>query len=102
MLDEARDRIVAQYGYGEEATRSLELETVRVSIATTRTFPFVAQREAAGKLTLRGAYFAIRAGAIWAMAYTGGLNPGNGGAAQGTSLSATKENRGARKRLVDL
>src|SRR3546814_18124864 len=60
MLDEARDRIVAQYGYGEEATRALELETVRVSIANIRTFPFVAEREAAGKLTLRGAYFAIR------------------------------------------
>src|SRR3546814_8631884 len=38
MLDEARDRIVAQYGYGEEATRALELETVRVSIANIRTF----------------------------------------------------------------
>src|SRR3546814_18753632 len=62
MLDEARDRIVAQYGYGEEATRTLELEKVRVSIANINTFPFVAAREEDGKLKLSGAYFAIRLG----------------------------------------
>src|SRR6478609_7854277 len=32
MLDEARDRIVAEHGDGPEAVRALELETVRVSI----------------------------------------------------------------------
>src|SRR3546814_10975884 len=68
LLDEARDRIVAQYGYGEEATRALELETVRVSIANIRTSPFVAEREAAGKLTRRGAYFSIRGGLPWVIA----------------------------------
>ncbi|RIA45843.1 carbonic anhydrase [Hephaestia caeni] len=75
MLDEARDRIVAEHGQGEEATRALELETVRVSIANIRTFPFVAEREAAGKLTLRGAYFAIRDGVLWVMDDTGAFNP---------------------------
>src|SRR3546814_4450371 len=79
-LFRSRDRIVAQYGYGEEATRALELETVRVSIANIRTFPFVAEREAAGKLTLRGAYFAIRDGVLWVIDDTGAFNPVIGGA----------------------
>src|SRR3546814_17827225 len=71
MLDEARDRIVAQYGYGEEATRALEIETVRVSIANIRTFTYVAEREEAGKLTLSGAYFEIRDGVLGVMEVTG-------------------------------
>ncbi|WP_374942125.1 carbonic anhydrase [Sphingomonas sp.] len=64
LLDEARDRIVAEHGTGGEAIHALELETVRVSLANLRTFPFVAEREAAGKLTLHGAYFAIADGML--------------------------------------
>ena len=75
LLDEARDRIVAEHGSGEAATRALELETVRVSLANLRTFPFVARREAAGRLTLRGAYFAIRDGALHVMDETGSFAP---------------------------
>lgn len=67
MLDEARDRVVAEHGTGPEATRALELETVRVSLANLRTFPFVREREEAGKLKLKGAYFAIRDGVLWVM-----------------------------------
>jgi carbonic anhydrase len=67
MLDEARDRIVAQYGEGPEAVRALELETVRVSLANVRTFPGIVEREAAGTLTLRGAYFAIADGVLHVM-----------------------------------
>jgi carbonic anhydrase len=67
MLDEARDRIVAEHGEGEEAIRALELETVRVSIANLRTFPCVPEREAAGKLKIHGAYFAIADGALHVM-----------------------------------
>ena len=71
MLHDARARIVAEHGTGEAATRALELETVRVSIANLRTFPFVAEREAAGKLKLKGAYFAIRDGVLWVMGKDG-------------------------------
>ena len=75
MLDEARDRIVAQYGEGEEAIHALELETVRVSIANLRTFPCIQKREAAGQLTIHGAYFAIRDGVLHVMDEDGGFAP---------------------------
>ncbi|MFD1611926.1 carbonic anhydrase [Sphingomonas tabacisoli] len=64
MLDESRDRIVAELGEGPEAVRALELESVRVSIANLRTFPCVPVREAAGTLKIHGAYFAIADGVL--------------------------------------
>jgi len=64
ILDEARDRIIAELGNGPEATRALELECVKVSLANLRTFPCVPEREAAGTLRLRGAYFAIAEGIL--------------------------------------
>jgi carbonic anhydrase len=64
MLDEARDRIVADLGEGPEAIRALELESVRVSLANLRTFPCVPVRETAGRLKLHGAYFAIADGIL--------------------------------------
>lgn len=64
MLDEARDRIVAELGEGPEAIRALELESVRVSLANLRTFPCIPVRESAGKLRLHGAYFAIADGML--------------------------------------
>src|SRR3546814_14102073 len=70
---------------------------MRVSIANIRTFPFVAEREAAGKLTLRGAYFAIRDGVHWVMDDTGGFNPVIGGAATGVSPSGEHTPRSNRK-----
>lgn len=75
MLDAARERIVAQYGTGEEAIRALELETVRVSIANLRTFPCIPEREAAGTLKLRGAYFAIADGVLHVMGNDGEFGP---------------------------
>lgn len=75
MLDDARGRIVAEHGHGPKAVRALEHETVRVSIANLRTFPFVAEREAAGKLVLRGAYFAIRDGVLHVMDEAGAFVP---------------------------
>jgi carbonic anhydrase len=67
MLDDARNRIVAEYGTGPEARRALEMETVRVSLANLRTFPCIPVREAAGTLTLRGVYFAIHDGVLHVM-----------------------------------
>lgn len=67
MLQDARARVVSECGTGPEAARALEIETVRVSIANLRTFPFVTAREAAGTLKLRGAYFAIADGVLHVM-----------------------------------
>ncbi|WP_109806869.1 carbonic anhydrase [Sphingosinithalassobacter portus] len=75
LLDEARERVVAEHGDGPEATRALELETVRVSIANLRTFPFVPAREKAGKLRLQGAYFAIADGMLHVMDDKGEFAP---------------------------
>ncbi|WP_298691138.1 carbonic anhydrase [uncultured Sphingomonas sp.] len=64
MLDAARDTVVAGHGQGEAAERALEHEAVKVSLANLRSFPFVAAAEAAGTLTLRGAWFGIREGEL--------------------------------------
>jgi carbonic anhydrase len=64
LLDEARDRIVHMHGDEAEATRALELETVRVSLANLRSFPQVSERETGGRLRLHGAYFAIEDGRL--------------------------------------
>ena len=65
LLDDARDRVVAEYGTGEAAQRALELEGVKVSLANLRTFPCIPEREAAGKLRLRGSYFALTEGILY-------------------------------------
>ena len=75
MLDDARDRVIAAHGTGPEAVHALELETVRVSIANLRTFPFIPAREAAGTLRLRGAYFAIADGVLHVMGDDGAFVP---------------------------
>ncbi len=64
LLDDARDRISAELGSSPEALRALELETVRVSLRNLRTFAPIREREAAGKLALHGAYFAIADGRL--------------------------------------
>jgi carbonic anhydrase len=64
LLDDARDRVVAEHGDGEEAVHALELEAVKVSLANLRSFPCVPEREAAGTLKLHGAYFAIADGKL--------------------------------------
>lgn len=64
LLDDARDRVIAKHGNGADAGREMELEAVRTSIANLRTFPFVTEREAAGTLSLRGAYFGIDNGQL--------------------------------------
>lgn len=75
LLDEARERVRAKFGDGPEASREMELETVRTSIANLRTFPFIPSREAAGKLTIHGAYFAISDGVLHLMTEDGTFQP---------------------------
>ena len=65
MLDEVRGPIAADFGtQGREAERAMEHAAVKVSLANLRTFPYVAEKEQAGTLTLRGAYFAISDGIL--------------------------------------
>ncbi len=66
LLDEARDRILCEHDgrTDRDVERALELEAVKVSLANLRTFSYVAEREATGKLKLRGAYFAISDGVL--------------------------------------
>ena len=64
LLDQARDEVEARNLPEAEAIRALEFACVQVSLANLRTFPMVAEREAAGKLTLHGALFAIADGQL--------------------------------------
>jgi carbonic anhydrase len=75
LLDDARDRVAAEHGTGPDGAHALELETVRVSIANLRTFPFVQRAEEAGELTLRGAWFSIKEGVLWVMGADGEFAP---------------------------
>ena len=75
LLDEARERVIAEYGDGPEGMHELELETVRVSISNLRTFPCIPEREADGTLKLRGAYFAIADGVLHLMDEEGNFAP---------------------------
>jgi carbonic anhydrase len=61
MLRDARDKVRSEHG---EDFRAMELEGVRVSLANLRTFPWVLEREADGRLRLHGAYFAIADGIL--------------------------------------
>ena len=64
MLDEAREKVVAAHGTGDDGQRALEQEGVRVSIANLMTFPFVRERVEAGTLAIHGAVFAIADGKL--------------------------------------
>jgi carbonic anhydrase len=66
MLDEARGRVTAQHGEADDrpALRAMEHEAVKVSLDNLRTFPFVSSRESAGRLKLRGGWFAIASGEL--------------------------------------
>lgn len=64
LLDEARDKVVAAHGQGEEGQKALEQEGVRVSLNNLMTFPFVKERVDAGTLKLHGAVFAIADGKL--------------------------------------
>lgn len=64
LLDEARDRVVASGVDDETARRTLEKDAVRVSLTNLRSFACIREREAAGRLKLRGGWFAVRHGVL--------------------------------------
>jgi carbonic anhydrase len=66
MLDGERGAIIAAHGHdhGDAALLAMEHAAVRVSLANLRSFPCIQEREAAGLIALRGAYFAIEDGLL--------------------------------------
>ena len=73
ILDNARDAVVAEHGdHGVEAQRAMEHEAIKVSLDNLRSFTAVRSREAKGRLTLHGAWFAIAEGNLHL------LNPASG------------------------
>lgn len=75
LIKEARDRVLAS-PQADDAQHQLELETVKVSLANLRSFPFIAERERSGKLKLHGAYFGIAEGRLHVLDEQSGIfNP---------------------------
>ena len=66
LLDEARAKVRSRHGEALDraAFRAMELEGVRTSLANLRSFRFVVEREAAGRLALHGAFFSIAEGVL--------------------------------------
>jgi carbonic anhydrase len=65
MLDEASEKVRSRHQtLDREAFLDMELEAVKVSLANLRTFPWIAERESAGTLTLHGAHFSIADGQL--------------------------------------
>lgn len=64
LLDDARDKVVAEHGTGADGQAALEQEGVKVSIANLMTFPFVRERVEGGTLAIHGAVFAIADGKL--------------------------------------
>jgi carbonic anhydrase len=68
MLDDARNRVRARHAeLDRDAFLEMEREAVKVSLANLRTFPWIAEREAAGSLNLHGAHFSIAEGRLYVL-----------------------------------
>ena len=66
MLSEARDEVRARHDeLDRDAFLDMEREAVKVSLANLRTFPWIAEREQAGRLQLHGAHFSIAEGRLY-------------------------------------
>ena len=65
MLRGARDRIRAEHpALDRPAFQAMEQEGVRLSLRNLRSFPWIAEREAAGTLKLHGSIFAVSDGVL--------------------------------------
>ena len=51
----------------EERQTAVERISIRNSVTNLRSFPYIAQKESANKLTLYGAWFDIKTGELWVM-----------------------------------
>ena len=68
LLDDARENVVARHQELDwEAFVEMELEAVQVSLANLRTFPWIAEREGDGRLSLHGCHFSIADGKLYVL-----------------------------------
>jgi carbonic anhydrase len=68
MLSGARDTVRARHSsLDRDAYTDMEREAVKISLANLRTFPWIAERERAGELTLHGAHFSIAEGRLYVL-----------------------------------
>ena len=68
LLREARDQVRANHpDVDAEAFLEMEWAAVKASLANLRTFPWIAEREQAGRLTLHGAHFSIAEGRLYVL-----------------------------------
>ena len=68
MLHPVRDQVRAHHhDVDADAVREMEWEAVKLSLGNLRTFPWIAERERAGKLKLHGAHFAIAEGVLYVL-----------------------------------
>ena len=74
MAEAARPRALA-CGTPEERQRCCELEVVKISLANLMTFPWIAERVAAGELALDGAWFDIHSGELMVLGADGKFAP---------------------------
>jgi carbonic anhydrase len=66
LLDEARDEVLQHHPEVDaEAIVEMELRAVQVSLANLRTFPWIAERERNGRLSLHGCHFSIADGKLY-------------------------------------
>ena len=68
-------RLICESFPGEEMERLAEETVVRLSLENLRTFPWIAEREAAGELTLSGLHFGIADGVLTALSGPGRFEP---------------------------
>lgn len=68
LLDDAREEVRARHPkLDEEAFLEMELQGVMVTLANLRTFPWIVEREDAGKLALHGTHFSIAEGKLYVL-----------------------------------
>ncbi len=66
ILKEAREQVRSSHAaLGDDAFLAMERAGVKVSLANLRTFPWVIEREAAGRLSLHGGHFSIAEGRLY-------------------------------------
>ncbi len=66
MLKDAREMVRSSHAeLDPDAFLAMEREAVKVSLANLRTFPWVIERERAGRLTLHGGHFSISEGLLY-------------------------------------
>ncbi|MCJ7422383.1 carbonic anhydrase [Sphingomicrobium astaxanthinifaciens] len=63
LIDGPRDAVLADHAC-EDKQLALEQAAIRHSLANLRTFPYIAEREAAGSLKLHGCHFTIGTGRL--------------------------------------